>query len=99
MLVGSQLTLIEMIDDYGDDERFATDELRLERSLGIVEFIVSFLKRSKLRGKEEKRSRRGIVRDLLRVQKDLEALHAKKIFAVREAVALGQGIKPSDESH
>ena len=66
-----------MIDDYGDDERSVTDEFRLERSLGKVKFIASFLKRlARPRGKDLKRSRRPIVKELLRVQKDLEGLLA-----------------------
>ena len=89
-----------MIDDYGDDERSVTDEFRLERSVGKVKFIASFLESvARPRGKVLKRSRRSIVRDLLRVQKDLEVLHAKEKFATREAVALGRGIKPSDVTH
>jgi hypothetical protein len=51
-----------MIDHYGDDVRFVDDELRVERSLELLEAVIEDLKKSwarKPRSKKEKRLRRG----------------------------------------
>jgi hypothetical protein len=91
-----------MIDHYGDDVRFVDDELRVERSLELLEAVIEDLKKSwarKPRSKKEKRLRRGVMKQLLWIRIDLDAMHAKTIFAHIEAVALGRGMEPSDEIH